>query len=101
MAAQLTRIVELVHAGKATVQIIPFDVGAYPASDCTFVLLEFSEPVLPPVVYVEGLTTSQYHERPADLAQYREAVEYQRNLGLSPRESVELLNDMRKTYVNK
>lgn len=101
MAAQLARIVELVHVGKATVQVIPFDVGAYPASDCAFVLLEFAEPVLPPVVYVEGLTTSQYHERPADLAQYREAVEYQRDFALSPRDSVQLLEDMRKTYANK
>lgn len=101
MAAQLARIVELVEDGKATVQIMPFDAGAYPASDCTFVLLEFSNPMLPSVVYVEGLTSSQYHERPADLIQYSEAVQYQRDFALSPRNSIELLNDMRKSYTNQ
>lgn len=101
MAAQLARIVEIVHAGKATVQVIPFEVGAYPTSDSMFVLLEFSDPVLSPVVYVEGLTSSQYHERPVDLAQYREAIEYQRDFALSPRDSVQRLEDKRKSYLGK
>lgn len=98
MAAQLGRIMEVMHAGKATVQVIPFAAGAYPAGDSMFVLLEFSDPVLSPVVYVEGLITSQYYERSPDLAQYREAVEYQRDSALNPRESAERLEEMRKIY---
>lgn len=101
MAAQIARIAELVHAGKATVQVIPFEVGAYPAADTMFVFLEFNDPVLSPIVYVEGLTNSQYFERPADLAQYREAIEFQRDLALSPRESVQRLEDIRKAYLGE
>ena len=33
--------------------------------------------------------------------QYSEAVEYQRDFALSPRDSIELLNDMRKSYTNQ
>ena len=98
MATQLARVVELINAGKTTVQVIPYEVGAYPAADSMFVLLEFSDPALSSVVYVESLTTSQYYERAPDLAQYREALEYQRDYALSPRESMQLLESKRKTY---
>lgn len=102
MAAQLAKIIEVVHAGKATIQVIPFKVGAYPASDCMFVLLEFSDPVLsPPVVYVEGLFASQYYERRPNVDQYREAIEYQRDSALSPRESVQRLEDQQKVYLSE
>lgn len=101
MATQIGKIIELVNVGKATVQVIPFDVGAYPVADLMFVLLEFGDLSLSPVVYVEGLTGSQYLERAADLARYREAIEYQRDFALSPRDSVSLLEGMRKAYVNK
>jgi Domain of unknown function (DUF5753) len=99
MAAQLDRIIETMRANKATVQIIPFDYGAYEAADSMFVLLEFDRPELPPVVYVEALTTSLYYERPSDLDRYREAVEYLRDSALSPRDSLHRLEDKRKTYL--
>ena len=99
MAAQLARIIEVVDAGKATIQIIPFEAGAYPTGDSMFVLLEFGESVLPPTVYVEGLFDGRYYERPADLAQYREAIEHQRDSALSPRDSLQLLEARRKAYL--
>jgi len=101
MAAQLGKLIELVRATKVTVQIVPFDVGAYAMSDSNFVLLEFAETVLSPVVYVEGLAAHQYLERPADLKLYQETVELQRDCALSPRDSIQLLEDMRKNYANK
>lgn len=100
MAEQLGRIIELMRADKATVQVIPFEFGAYPAGDSMFVLLEFSNPVLPAIVYVEGLTTSQYYERPADLDQYREAIDHQRDSALGPRDSLQLLEDRRKAFLD-
>lgn len=99
MAAQLEKIINLVRVGKATVQVIPFEVGAYPAVDSMVVLLEFSESVLSPVVFVEGLTTNLYYERPAELEQYREALELQRDLALTPRDSVQLLEGKRSGYL--
>ena len=101
MAAQLAKIVDTVRAGKAAVQIIPFTVGAYSAADSMFILLEFSESLLSPVVYVEALTISQYYERATDVAHYRESVEQLRDCALSPRESLQLLEDMQRAYLSK
>lgn len=77
MVTQLDKILETVHSDKATVQIIPFEAGAYAAADGYFVLLEFDEDSnLWPVVYIEGLADNQYLQRRADIDRYRETIEY-------------------------
>ena len=50
---QLENILELISSGKVTLQVIPFGIGAYSVADIDFTLLEFNEPALPPVVFVE------------------------------------------------
>ncbi len=101
MVAQLDKIVEAVRQDKATVQIIPFDAGAYPSADGYFVLLEFDDPNLSPVVYVEGLTGNQYLERKAEIARYRESVESMRDSALSPRDSLSFIIEIRTGYVSE
>jgi transcriptional regulator with XRE-family HTH domain len=98
MAAQVTRIHELANSGKVTVQIVPFDLGVYSVADINFTFLEFEESWLSPIIYVEGLTASQYYERPADVARYRESIEYIRDHALSPRDSVIRLMEARKIF---
>jgi transcriptional regulator with XRE-family HTH domain len=98
MAAQLERILTLERESKATVQVIPLDVGGYAAADSNFVLLEFREP-LPPVVFVEGLTNNQYLERRSDLDRYREAVEVLRDSALSPRDSIARISEIHRGYL--
>lgn len=100
MAAQLGKILEMERDAKATVQIIPFDIGAHAAQDSNFVLLDFDDPVLPPVVFVEGLINHQYHERKLDLERYREAVEYLRDSALSPRDSVLRIAERQRAYAS-
>lgn len=102
MAAQLGKLLEAAREDKATVQIIPFDAGAYPAAEGYFVLLEFDDPnLLPPVVYVEGLTGNQYLERKAEIARYKESIESMRDSALSPRDSVSLIDGLRKGYLTE
>jgi transcriptional regulator with XRE-family HTH domain len=98
MAAQLERILTLERESKATVQVIPLDLGGYAAADSNFVLLEFREP-LPPVVFVEGLTNNQYLERRTDLDRYREAVELLRDSALSPRDSIARISEIHRGYL--
>lgn len=100
MLAQLDKVLELERNAKATVQVIPFDVGAYAAQDSNFVLFDFDVSGLSSVVFVEGLVNHQYQERKADLDRYREAVEYLRDAALSPRESVLRIAEMRKAYAS-
>lgn len=99
MAGQLDKILGLASSGKATVQVVPFAIGPYSVADISFTLLEFDGPVLSPVVFVEGLVSHMYYERPLDIARYRESIEYIRDSALTPRDSVQLLTEARNSYV--
>jgi len=98
MGTQIGKILELSAAGKVRVQLIPFAAGAYSVADISFTLLEFNQPVLPSVIYVESLVSGGYYERPVDVARYRESIENIRDSALSPRESEQRLLEMQKTY---
>ena len=98
MYAQLSKIVEAEQKDKVTVQIIPFDAGAHAAQDSNFVLLEFNEPSLSPVIYVESLTGSQYVDRQADVDRYREAVQQLRDLALNPQDSMYRIDEQRRAF---
>ncbi len=97
MADQVSKVLSLAGDAKATVQVIPFDFGAYAASDSNIVLLEFRES-MPPVIFLEGLTNHQYLERASDLDRYREALEHLRDSALSPRASIERIREIREHY---
>lgn len=102
MARQLKKALDAQRDAKATIQVIPFDIGAYAAADGNFVLLEFDEDSgLSPVVFIEGLSSNKYLERHADIARYREAIEYLRNLALSPDDSTQRIIEMRKVYASR
>jgi hypothetical protein len=98
MYAQLSKILEAEKKDQAAVQVIPFDIGAHAAQDSNFVLLEFDEPSVSPVIYVEGLTGVRYIDREADVDRYREAVERLRDSALSQHESKHRLNELRKLF---
>jgi transcriptional regulator with XRE-family HTH domain len=98
MARQLAAILEAERAAKVTVQVIPFDVGAYAAQDSNFVLLEFANPVPRPVVFVEGLTSNAYQEHKGDLDRYREAIDYLRKSARSPEDSILHIAELQKDY---
>jgi transcriptional regulator with XRE-family HTH domain len=100
MAAQLGKILELQQAEKATVQVIPFDVGVHAATDSNFVLLEIDEPRTA-VVFVEGLTNNSYYERGTDLDRYREAADSLRSAALSPADSAQRIAEMRVIYAGE
>jgi transcriptional regulator with XRE-family HTH domain len=97
MAAQLNKILDLTHAGQVTVQVIPFDVGAHGAADSNFELFEFGKDTLPPIVFVEGLISNLYQERPAEIERYRLTADYLRDVSLNPRDSVKLMNSLGQT----
>jgi transcriptional regulator with XRE-family HTH domain len=101
MAAQLDKVLEDARQDKVTVQIVPFDAGAYAAADGYFVLLEFDEANLPPVVFIEGLTKNQYLEHKAEIARYREVIENLRDSALSPRNSLLYMEEIRKSYLDQ
>jgi len=99
MAAQVGKVLRLARSDRITVQVIPFEAGAYAAADSYFVLLEFDdESNLWPVIYIEGLTDNQYLQRGLDIARYRETVEYLRDRALDPDGSIKFMENVRKEY---
>jgi transcriptional regulator with XRE-family HTH domain len=97
MASQLEHIIEACALPKVTVEVIPYSVGAHPALDSTFIVLEFAPPV-PSVVYVEGLVGQMYLERPQDVERYTEIFERLRTLSLSQQESIDLMAKQSKSF---
>lgn len=95
MKAQLEKILRLVQEERATVQVIPYEVGAYAAVDSNFDYLEFSGSSLPELVFVESLVSYLYQQRPAEIERYTEALEYMRDTALSPRDSAKRIEEIR------
>ena len=90
MKAQLEDVLSLMREQRATVQVIPYEVGAYGAVDSNFDYLEFAGTMLPDLVFVEGLVSHLYLERPEELERYREALDYLRDEALNPRDSAKV-----------
>jgi transcriptional regulator with XRE-family HTH domain len=98
MKAQLDKILSLMREEKAAVQVIPYEVGAYGAIDSNFIYLEFAGTRLPDLVFVEGLATNLYLERPDELERYREALDYLRDEALNPRDSAKRIEEIRDKF---
>ena len=98
MGEQLDKILHFARADKAIIQVIPFEAGAHASADSNFQLQEFSDTSLPSIVFVEGLYSNLYQERPAEIMRYREAIERLRDEALTPRESVNFIANIRKLH---
>lgn len=90
MAGQLERMLEMAKLRNVTIQVMPFDAGAYPTTG-PFTILGFPEQEDPDVVYREGLTDSVYLEHPTDVDLYSKAYDHLRALALSPQRSALLI----------
>jgi transcriptional regulator with XRE-family HTH domain len=98
MRDQLARIVQVAALPRVTFQLIPLAIGAHPALDSTFVILQFDEAMVNDVVYVEGAVGNIYMESPADLQRYRQMFSRLRSIALSPDDSIALVNRTLETY---
>jgi transcriptional regulator with XRE-family HTH domain len=92
MAAQLDKVLKSAR-DKATIQVIRFGVGALAAQDSNFILFEFDDGSS--TVFVEGLAGNNYHERKADVTRYRENIDSLRDSALSPKDSIEYIEQVR------
>jgi transcriptional regulator with XRE-family HTH domain len=98
MRAQLERIIEIASLPKVTFQLIPLELGAHPAMDSTFVIIEFEEPMVNDVVYAEGLAGNIYMENAADLERYRKVFARLNSIALSSADSIALAVRIATTY---
>ena len=101
MDAQLNKILQLTQEEKVTVQVIPYSLGAYAAVDSNFTFLEFGESPLPGIVFVEGLESQLYLQRPTELARYAESLEDLRDAALTPRDSAKFIAEIRNQQAGR
>jgi transcriptional regulator with XRE-family HTH domain len=106
MREQLSKILETAATSNVTMQVVPFEAGAHPGLDNTFMLLEFDtsvqspldSSVQTPVVFVENLAGNFYLERDAEIRRYREVLEHLRACALSPARSTKYVEEIRKAH---
>jgi transcriptional regulator with XRE-family HTH domain len=97
MAAQLAKILEMATLPHVVVQILPFELGAHPALESNFTILELPDPA-PGVVFVEGLIGSTYLERGEDLKRYREVFCKLQSMALNPQDTAGLIAEIIRSF---
>jgi hypothetical protein len=97
MAAQLNRLVEVSKQPHVEIQVITYEVGAHPAMESNFNILQFDSPTSS-VVYVEGLVGWIYLDRPQDLDRYWRVFQRLRTMALDPKESIGIISEFAGRY---
>jgi len=97
MAEQLARILDMSALPNITVQVLPYNVGAHPAVESNFTILELPDPT-PGVVFVEGLIGSTYLARDDDLTRYQSIFRKLESIALSPQGSIDLIRKLLRDY---
>lgn len=98
MADQLKHLAELSMQPHVTLQVLPYSVGAHPGMYGKFVILEFQDAMDASVVYLEGVTSDLYLEKPNDVQSYTVMYEHLRAKALSAEQSMEFIHQVAETY---
>jgi transcriptional regulator with XRE-family HTH domain len=86
---QLDHLLKVCARSNVTIRVLPFEAGAHAALDGgSFVVLEFTEPTDPKVVYVDHLTGATYLDKDAETRRYMLAFEQLNAVALSAEQSV-------------
>ncbi len=97
MALQLAKLLEMLDLPNIAVQVLPYELGAHPAMESNFTILELPSPT-PGLVYVEGLIGSVYLERAEDHKRYREIFSRLQSIALNPKYTADLISSLRRSY---
>jgi transcriptional regulator with XRE-family HTH domain len=97
MAVQLAKILDISALPNVTVQILPFALGAHPALESNFTILQLPDPT-PGVVFTEGMIGSTYLDRPEDLKRYRGVFYKLQSIALNPKDASDLIAKFLRFY---
>jgi transcriptional regulator with XRE-family HTH domain len=98
MRAQLAHLIEVAKLPSVTFRIIPLSIGAHPALDSVFAIVDFDSTSVNDVVYVEGAVGNIYLESAADLDRYRKMWSRLEAIALSPEDSASLVSSIAANY---
>lgn len=94
MRAQLRHLVDVSEQPNVSLRVMPFRFGGHAAESGAFTLLEFPEPELPDVVYLEQLTSALYLDKIDEVAQYRGVLDRLLSDSLDPADSRALIREL-------
>jgi transcriptional regulator with XRE-family HTH domain len=97
MADQLAKILDMSALPNVNVQILPFELGAHPALEANFTILQLPDPT-PGVVFVEGMIGSTYLDRPEDLKRYHDVFSKLQSMALNPQDTSDLVTRLLRFY---
>ncbi|MGY3202357.1 helix-turn-helix domain-containing protein [Streptomyces sp. TE5632] len=98
MREQLEHVMELSQLPHITVQVLPFEVGAHSGINGQYSILEFADAADSSVVYIEGVTSDLYLEKPHDVQKYTVMYEHLRAQSLNVEQSRRLVERVAKEY---
>ncbi|MBG0854535.1 helix-turn-helix domain-containing protein [Streptomyces spinoverrucosus] len=98
MIDQLEHLLEMSQLPHVTVQLIPFQMGAHPGVSGQYAILEFPDAADSSVVYIEGVTSDLYLEKPQDVQKYSVMYEHLRAQALNVDQTRVYLSDVAKSY---
>lgn len=97
LRGQLERLLEVSEWQRLTVQVMPFEVGGYPAQGFPFTVFSFPHPLDTPVVYVEELAGALYLEKAHEVMRYKVAFDYMRARALDHEDTAVVIKGILKT----
>ncbi|MCX4738545.1 helix-turn-helix domain-containing protein [Streptomyces antibioticus] len=101
MIEQLEYLLEMSQLPHITVQLIPFTMGAHPGVSGQYAILEFPDAADSSVVYIEGVTSDLYLEKPQDVQRYSVMYEHLRAQALNADQTREFIQQVAKEYARE
>ncbi|MBO7939078.1 MULTISPECIES: helix-turn-helix domain-containing protein [Streptomyces] len=101
MIEQLEYLLEMSQLPHVTVQLIPFTMGAHPGVSGQYAILEFPDAADSSVVYIEGVTSDLYLEKPQDVQKYSVMYEHLRAQALNADQTREFIQRAAKEYARE
>ncbi|MEV5411532.1 helix-turn-helix transcriptional regulator [Thermopolyspora sp. NPDC052614] len=91
MRTQLQHLLTVSEAGKTTLQVVPYAVGAHSGIVGPFVILRFADAAENDIVYMETIGGNLAVDKPEDVRNYTTAFDHLRAVALSPDETRTML----------
>lgn len=101
MAEQLRRLQEVAVQPNVTLQVLPFDAGAYLGMGNPLTILSFPDPADSDVVFLENMGGELYLESTEHVRRYVQVFDHLRAAALGPEKSIEKINSVEKSLAGR
>jgi transcriptional regulator with XRE-family HTH domain len=98
MRRQLEHLAELMSWPSVTVQVMPFEAGAHPGLEGSFIIFSFASQADADTVYVAMATGGVFLEKPEEIVRYTRIFDALQEVALSPADSRAMVAKLAKAH---